>query len=98
MRAALNPPVEATLCVPGSNISAEATGPDMPSPPATRTLPLLNSVAVCRMRGLVIPAAPPVNVLATGSYISELANGEGEAKDEPPPERRTLPLLRVVAV
>ena len=57
----------------GSNSSAVASAPPLPSdPPATKTFPLVSKVAVCPER--IVPMSPvELNVPLAGSYNSALA-------------------------
>jgi len=64
-------------------------------PPATRTLPLGNKVAVCSRREVIIESVG-VHVPVPGSYNSALAVTLPEASM--PPVTRTCPLFSSVAV
>jgi hypothetical protein len=79
----------------GSNSSALASSPLTPNPPATSTIPLGSSVAVCEVRAVLrLPVG--VQVPLAGSYSSALA--ETLTLLSNPPATSTIPLGSKVAV
>jgi hypothetical protein len=104
VRAVQREPVAVHVAVLGSYTSAEDRAL-MPTPatltvlPATRTLPLGSSVAVCPLRA--VPREPvAVHVPVLGSYTSaeEVPTPPPPTTTTPPPATRTLPLGSSVAV
>src|SRR5207302_1626711 len=89
-------PVTLNVPVDGSYTSALAVSPAGAAPPATRTFPLLSSVAVSPLRATaMLPVA--LNVSVDGSYSSALVNPTSPMLFVPP-RIRTFPLFSSVAL